>query len=121
LHYVCLGRFTQDTLENLFSNIRYINPDQSPKFKKMALIIISVAQFFKLNNRGNYEIDDSEYFADFLNTTVIDEIEIDTSSLNEDFFEDLNIDEIQSLYYLTGRSNFNDILVFQDVTWNRVK
>jgi hypothetical protein len=103
-HYVCLGRFTQDALENLFSNIRYINPVPSSKFFKMAIRIILVAQFFKPNNRGNYEIDDSEYFANFLNTTLIDEIEIDTSSLNEDFVEDLNIDEIQSLYYLTGRT-----------------
>jgi hypothetical protein len=70
----------------------------------MAIRIISMAQFFKPNNRGNYEIDDSEYFANFLNTTLIDKIEIDTSSLNEDFVEDLNIDEIQSLYYLTGRT-----------------
>jgi hypothetical protein len=76
-HFVCLGRFTQDALENLFSSI---NPVLSPKFFKMAIRIISMAQFFKPNNRGNYEIDDSEYFANFLNTTLIDKIEIDTSS-----------------------------------------
>jgi hypothetical protein len=82
----------------------------------MAIIIISVAQVFKLNNSGNYENDYSEYFADFLNTTVIGEIEIDTSSLNED----LKIDAIQNLYYLTGRTNFNKKIFQRSLKLNKI-
>jgi hypothetical protein len=31
-HYVCLERFTQDALENLFSMVRYINLTPSPRY-----------------------------------------------------------------------------------------
>jgi hypothetical protein len=57
-HYVCLGRFTQDALENLFLMVRYISPTPSPRYLKMALRLICVAQFFKFNKRGNYQVDD---------------------------------------------------------------
>ena len=63
-HYVCLGHFTQDAIENLFSQLRFVNPVPSPKYFKMAVRLISVTQYFKTNRRGNYEIDDSTYLAE---------------------------------------------------------
>jgi hypothetical protein len=69
-NFLYLGRFTQDALENLFSMVRFINP--IPKFFKMALRIISAAQFFKPIRSGNYAADDSSYLIDFLNTKPVE-------------------------------------------------
>jgi hypothetical protein len=62
-HYICLGRFRQDALENLL--VRYINPTPSPRYLKMAQKLICVAQFFKSYKRGNYQVDDCEFLVDF--------------------------------------------------------
>jgi hypothetical protein len=70
VNFLYLGRFTQDALENLFSMVRFINP--IPKFFKMALRIISVAQFFKPIRSGNYAADYSSYLIDFLNTKPVE-------------------------------------------------
>jgi hypothetical protein len=70
VNFLYLGRFTQDALENLFSMVRFINP--IPKFIKMAIRIISVAQFFKPIRSGNYAADYSSYLIDFLNTKPVE-------------------------------------------------
>ncbi|KAJ3659496.1 hypothetical protein Zmor_011182 [Zophobas morio] len=108
-HYVCLGHFTQDAIENLFSQIRFVNPVPSPKYFKMALRLISVAQYFKTNRRGNYEIDDSTYLAEFFSVTQRAHLEEEQP---EDSLDELILDfvvqsrisasEEQSLYYLAG-------------------
>jgi hypothetical protein len=103
-NFLYLGRFTQDALENLFSMVRFINPVPSPKFFKMALRIISVAQFFKPIRSGNYAADDSSYLIDFLNTKPIERIEEEPIPINDEEIEETSDEEIQSLYYLTGRT-----------------
>jgi hypothetical protein len=108
-YYVCLGRFTQDALENLLSMVRSINPVPSPKYLKMALRLICVTQFFTANKRGNYEIDDSEYLVDFFQNSNVSYIENETyesleHEIDLDDVDELEMDEQQSLYYLSGRT-----------------
>jgi hypothetical protein len=73
--HVYFSRFMQDALENLFSMVGFINPIPSPKFFKIALRIISVAQFFEPLRSGNYAADDSACLIDFLNAKPIERIE----------------------------------------------
>jgi hypothetical protein len=69
--YVYFGRFMQDALENLFSMVRFINPIPSSKFFKLALRIISVAQFFGPIRSGNYAADDSAYLIAMKQTKLV--------------------------------------------------
>lgn len=64
--YLYLSRLTQDALENLFSVIRTKNPIPRPLQFKTALRTITLSQFFQPCRTGNYEMDDSQYLAEFI-------------------------------------------------------
>lgn len=102
--YILTARFTQDCLENLFSTIRLKGPTPSPAEFKMHLKLVTVAQFLKCSSHSNYDIDDSDYLADFLQTlqpTADTSQEVD-SDFNDIMEYDLGEDEENALYYLAG-------------------
>lgn len=103
--FLLTSRFTQDCLENLFSSVRLKNPVPSPVEFKYALRIITVSQFLKTPNAGNYQDDDNDFLADFSSDTPI------VPELHDIPEVDLHIgqtaatmtkDEENSLYYLCG-------------------
>lgn len=118
-YYFCLGRFTQDAIENSFSVIRSIQPVPSAKEFKTAVKLISISQYNRTNRKGNYQISDAEYLANFLNknSEIYEEDENEASLLNVtlDFSYNTEHDEIQSLYYLAGRT------VYQVIKINKIK
>jgi hypothetical protein len=111
LKYLMLGRFTQDALENLFSNVRSRNPVPNAKEFKIALRLMSLSQFFSPPKHGSYGVSEQllEFFKSNENTTekIDDEIGCEESELelidfnaNDDTL--ISQSEIQSLYYLLG-------------------
>lgn len=63
--FVLTSRFTQDCIENLFSQIRQKNVPNPLQFKN-DLKLISIAMFMKYVNNSNYENDDQEYLSGFI-------------------------------------------------------
>ena len=76
LSYVMTSRFSQDPLENLFSQVRLKQPIPSAKEFKSNLRAITIAQFLTQKKNSNYQQDESVYLADFLDM-------IGTSSSNK--------------------------------------
>jgi hypothetical protein len=71
----------------------------------MALRLICIAQFFKTNKRGNYQIDDAEYLVDFFQNSNGSYIENETyesleNEIDLDDVDELEMDEQQSLLYV---------------------
>lgn len=64
--FVLTSRFTQDCIENLFSQIRQKNVVPNPLQFKNDLKLISIAMFMKYVNNSNYENDDQEYLSGFI-------------------------------------------------------
>lgn len=64
--YVFTVRFTQDCVENLFSQIRLKNVVPNPLQFIHDLRIISIAMYMKDLRNSNYEQDDGEYLSEFL-------------------------------------------------------
>ena len=75
--YLLLSRFTQDALENLFSNIRSRNPVPNAKEFKTAMRLISVSQYFKEPKYGNYGITDDIPLVDFFTDDNQSDIEVE--------------------------------------------
>jgi hypothetical protein len=81
LKYLMLRRFTQDALENLFSNVRSRNPVPNAKEFKTASRLIYLSQFFSPPKHGSYGVSDSEQLHEFFKsnenpTEKIDDDEI---------------------------------------------
>lgn len=103
--FLLTSRLTQDCLENLFSSVRYKNPNPTCREFRFALKTIMVAQFLAISTSGNYEQDDREYMAEFLDCSTVPPA-IDTPDdvvlcMLEEGFE-MSKDEANSLYYLAG-------------------
>ena len=64
--FVMTSRFSQDALENLFSQVRFKNPTPSALEFKTNLRAITIAQFLTEKKNSNYQNDESDYRADFL-------------------------------------------------------
>jgi hypothetical protein len=64
--WVLTARFSQDSLENLFSMIRSKNPVPTPKEFKYNLRAICIAQYLKEHKNSNYTFDDRDCLAEFL-------------------------------------------------------
>lgn len=106
--YLMTGRLSQDCLENLFSSLRLKSPVPSPIEFRNNLKIIAVAQFLKTPSNTSYNLDDSQYLADFLETPKTptsggDELPVEVVV---DSSVDCCIDESEylALYYLAGWS-----------------
>jgi hypothetical protein len=63
---VLTGRLSQDSLENLFSMIRSKNPIPTAKEFKYNLRAICIAQYLKEHKNSNYQFDDRDCLAEFL-------------------------------------------------------
>jgi hypothetical protein len=107
--FVLTSRFTQDCLENLFSTIRFKNPIPTPLEFKNALKLISVSQFLKIPSSSSYDIDESDYLADFLSIQTAIPVEpadeLDGMPITCTEFSStpqLLPGEESSLYYLAG-------------------
>ena len=66
LLYVMTSRFSQDALENLFSQVRLKNPIPTAHEFKTNLRSITIAQYLTEKKTSSYQNDESEYLADFL-------------------------------------------------------
>jgi hypothetical protein len=64
--WVLTARFSQDSLENLFSMIRSKNPVPTPKEFKYNLRAICIAQYLKEHKNSNYTFDNRDCLAEFL-------------------------------------------------------
>lgn len=64
--FVLTGRFTQDCLENVFSQLRQKNVIPNCLQFKNDLKIIAMTMYLKSISKGNYDQDDSEFFSGFL-------------------------------------------------------
>lgn len=64
--FVLTSRFTQDCIENLFSQIRQKNVIPDPLQFTHNLKLISISMYMKHINNSNYDNDDREYLSDFL-------------------------------------------------------
>lgn len=60
------ARFTQDCIENLFSNIRKKFPAANALQFKQSLKIHSISQYLQVVNNTNYEQDKGEFVVNFL-------------------------------------------------------
>jgi len=66
-HFLLLGRFTQDALENLFSVIRARKSIPDAREFKQTLRLVSLSQFELNVNRTNYSIIDSNHLIQYCN------------------------------------------------------
>ena len=103
--FLLTGRLSQDCLENLFSSVRYRNPNPTPREFRYALKTITIAQFLTISASSNYDKDDRQYIAEFLDTSCSSEVsdqadDVLLSLLDSE--EQLSQDEANSLYYLAG-------------------
>lgn len=104
--YLLTSRLSQDCLENLFSSVRLRGPTPSVIEFRNILKLLTVSQYLKSNEKGNYELDDREYLADFLATDIS---QLPAKEETDDIEEHANLngkqlgeDEEGSLYYLVG-------------------
>lgn len=104
--YLLTSRLTQDCLENLFSSVRLKDPTPSAKEFIWILKIITISQYLKSAEHGNYQQDDREYLADFLSAGCssgnVEEEENSDETAIEIYEHDLSEDEECALYYLAG-------------------
>lgn len=104
--YFLTSRVTQDCLENLFSCVRYKNPNPTAREFKSALKAISIAQYFKPSKHGSYEEDDRQFLGSLLPADVnvaIDENSCPDSEFSFNQFErSISSDEEAALYYIAG-------------------
>ena len=105
--YVLGGRFTQECVENLFSNIRKKFPVPNALQFKHSLKILSVSQYFQELNNTNYEQDDGNLIADFLKrfnkdkSKVVEQIPVIPLEA-ENKVINMNNFEMNSLYNVCG-------------------
>lgn len=64
--YVLAGRFSQDCVENVFSNIRKKFPVPNALQFKQSLKILMVSQYLQTLQNTNYEQDEGSFITDFL-------------------------------------------------------
>ncbi|KAL1476312.1 hypothetical protein MTO96_036603, partial [Rhipicephalus appendiculatus] len=104
--FVLTARFTQDSLENLFSMIRARNPIPTPHQCKMALRVISVSQYLKHAKKGNYGIDDGAFFlADYRSKfpeSVAKVIEGAVEDEVDDVLPEMSSTEESAFVYMSG-------------------
>lgn len=106
--FVLTSRFTQDCLENMFSCVRLKSPTPSCLEFRIALKIISIAQYLKCPSTTSYQEDDGTHLAEFLHKPEVDPEE---SQYLEDLINLTPMDlststlcqaERASLHYLAG-------------------
>jgi hypothetical protein len=102
-HYILPSRFTQDALENLFSNVRARNPVPNAKEFKTALRLITISQYFAQPKHGNYGVTDDVPLIDFLSKDK-DEDNIDIQSFLgfTCITDNIGLEEKESLFCLVG-------------------
>lgn len=104
------ARLSQDCLENLFSVVRLTNVIPNALQFKNNLKLISISQFMKEVQSGNYENDDRQFLSEFLdillkNRSVTSHYTTADISLSTNIKEDqifLNRTEMNILYYVSG-------------------
>ena len=108
--YVLTSRFSQDALENLFSQVRLKNPVPTAKEFKTNLRAITIAQYLTEKKDSNYQNDESEYLADFLNQSKpkTDAKKSPKLFLSSEITTDetINKKEISVLKYIAGHTVF---------------
>ena len=111
IKFISIARFTQDALENLFSQMKGqggIHP-QPVQFRQ-APHLVCLGHFMMIPNSSNYEEDDTPMLLDFTkqydSDDVISEDEyalgIPSSVVEESSCTALNVCESSLLYYLAG-------------------
>ena len=86
LKFLLSARFTQDALENIFSQVRakgVLHP--KPVQFRLSLRLICLAQFMAVPSSGSYDVDDTPHLISFLKSNKDDYPESDESfSMQED-------------------------------------
>ena len=103
--YLLTSRLSQDCLENLLTSIRLHGPTPTARELRSLLKLITVSQYLKSSEKGNYQTDEREYLAEILSAQSTEPSS--TSDNNEDAAIELvetepSEMEESSLYYLVG-------------------
>jgi hypothetical protein len=97
------SRFTQDALENLFSNVRARNPVPNAKEFKTILRLITIYQYFAQPKHGNYGVTDDVPLIDFLSRDKDEDNNDIQSFLGFTCITDnIGLEEKESLFCLVG-------------------
>lgn len=102
--FVLSSRFTQDSLENLFSVLRGKKPIPTPYQCKAALWIIGVSQYLKAPAHSSYSIDDGAFLADNRSSVPQELQEVAAGTRKADPDEDLVMlsTEESAFVYMSG-------------------
>ena len=118
IEFILTARFTQDALENLFSQIRGQGvPHPQPVRFRQALRLMCLGHFMMMPNSSNYEEDNNPMLLDFLKQydgdDVISEdeyaINIPLSVFEEASCTVINDCESSGLYYPAGWDVFKEL------------
>lgn len=81
LEFILCSRFSQDALENLFSLVRSKSPTPNSREFKFYLRAIALAQFMTEKKNSNYQHDEGEFLADFLDVRKLSKSQPTTTLL----------------------------------------
>lgn len=82
MQFVLTSRFTQDCVENLFSQIRIKHVTPNPLQFTQDLKVISIAMYMKNINNSSYDNDDRNYLSGFLTYLQNDKKQTNTKEYN---------------------------------------
>ena len=118
IKFILTARFTQDALENLFSQIRGQGvPHPQPIQFRQALRLVCLGHFMMIPNSSNYEEDNTPMLLDFIeqydSNAMISEdkytLGIPSSVVEEASCTALNVCESSGLYYLAEWAVFKEL------------
>jgi len=87
--FILTARFSQDKLENLFSQLRRRRPTPTAYEFENALKIVTISQFLYQVRGGSYEEDDAHYIADFFSKNPTAKANFEEQEVEENFLSDL--------------------------------
>lgn len=124
LKFIMSGRFSQDALENIFSQIRSKgNMHPKPVQFRWSLRLVCLAQFMAVPSTSSYEVDDTPHLINFITANKKDMLSRKEDEILLEEFEEPNIlcilghaasssmdvVEANGLYYVAGWSVFKEL------------
>jgi hypothetical protein len=103
--FILTSRFSQNSLENLFSSLRAKQIVPNAVQVKNNLKLICVSQYIKNTSTSSYEEDDRQFLAGFLDIITDYKVEYDQVQLPAEVREvtvNLRFSELHSLYNIAG-------------------
>ena len=102
--FVLTARFSQDSLKNIFSQIRGRNCDPSAREFLYCLRAIMISQYLREVKTSNYDHDDAKHALDFLTKKKTENLEEDKV---DEFINDEELQEFLDKYALTANKEYS--------------